>query len=105
MRKALTSKKPLRGVSDPRHGTPSGYAYWGCRCGKCRGAASQRIREARERGVVTNHGRYGYDMGCRCEICKAGKTEQMVDRQAKKREWKESHSQGSSGRVNLSVLA
>lgn len=25
---------------DARHGTPSGYKYWGCRCAPCTGAAS-----------------------------------------------------------------
>ena len=32
---------------DPRHGTPTGYSYWGCRCDTCRDADSVARRTRR----------------------------------------------------------
>ena len=36
-------------ADDPRHGTPTGYGNWGCRCEPCRAAGSAANRENRRR--------------------------------------------------------
>jgi hypothetical protein len=104
MRKAVKAVKPLRGMSDPRHGTPSGYGYWGCRCGECRVAAREKARADRT-GVVTDHSRYGYDKGCRCQVCRAAKKAVEDKRNTELKEWKRTRSHGPVGKVNLSDLA
>jgi len=105
MRKALKSSKPLRGASDPRHGTSSGYGYWGCRCGKCRTAATEKTRRSRESATVANHGRYGYDMGCRCEDCKTGKSAQMAESYARRRDWRKANRLGDTAPTDMAKLA
>lgn len=70
---------------DPRHGTTSAYSRGGCRCTRCRDAASRYNASRRERKVELKaknleamrndpedkrHGtRTGYGIGCRCERC------------------------------------
>jgi len=104
MRKAVKAVRPLRGASDPRHGTPAGYGYWGCRCNECRVAARDKAREDRS-GEVTTHGRYGYDKGCRCQMCYVAKRASEYKRKAAVKEWKRTRSHGPVDKVNLSKLA
>jgi hypothetical protein len=104
MRKAVKAVKPLRGASDPRHGTPAGYGYWGCKCDKCRDSAREKAREDRS-GEVTTHGRYGYDKGCRCGVCGAAKKASEDKRKNAVKEWKQTRSHGPIDKVNLSKLA
>jgi len=65
----------LRSVRDERHGTISGYYYWGCRCNKCRESAleyqRQRIAVRGKEMTVEDHGTIsGYqNCGCRCTPC------------------------------------
>lgn len=105
MRKAQTALKPLTGPNDPRHGTQCGYGYWGCRCAKCRAAATERAREARQTVTVTNHGRYGYDMGCRCDECSTAKRASEKARRDAKREWKRTRKPQAIAKADLSKLA
>lgn len=105
MRRALKSTNPLRGRTDPRHGTASGYGYWGCRCNKCRAAATAKAREFRASREITEHNRLGYELGCRCEVCRSAKMSHMSERAAKQREWRKTHSQGKAQRLDYSTLA
>jgi hypothetical protein len=104
MRKSTKVIKQLGGPSDPRHGTPGGYSYWGCRCEPCRKSATDSVREYRTRAVITNHGRYGYDMGCRCDTCAQAKRESTNERRSQLREWRKTRRRPST-RVNLSTMA
>lgn len=105
MRRALKAFRQLRGPSDPRHGTTGGYSYWGCRCDRCRTAATARVREHRETAAITTHGRYGYDLGCRCDVCRDGKTSSSRERDRIRREWRASHRTGKATKADMSKLA
>lgn len=105
MRRARNAVKPLGGPRDPRHGTIAGYGYWGCRCGRCRAAATAKARDLRENGEVTNHNRWGYDRGCRCEVCREAKREDDQARNQARREWKATHRGGVTRTADLSKLA
>jgi hypothetical protein len=105
MRKATKTIKPLKGASDPRHGTPSGYSYWGCRCGKCRAASTEAARQGRKNAVVKNHGRGGYDLGCRCGECHSGKRKSENERRKLIRDWKNERPYERVDKVNLFDLA
>lgn len=67
-----------------KHGTASGYTYYGCRCGECR--EGHRLRMARRKAerlsgpVLGKHGlRSTYsNWGCRCEPCTKAHSEACV---------------------------
>ena len=95
----------LADPSDKHHGTTTGYGY-GCRCGRCVKAKSDytarvkesmtdediaRKRQQRRSGILKHreellrnpddprHGsKTGYDYGCRCDRCKAAKSDAYV---------------------------
>jgi hypothetical protein len=56
-------------------------------------------------GEVTDHGRYGYDKGCRCQVCGTAKRDYEDKRKTALKEWKRTRSHGPVGKVNLSNLA
>jgi hypothetical protein len=79
-------------VNDPRHGTTNAYSNHGCRCARCRAAATEQHREwmhrtgrttpmevwaqEREKRYPVLHGmESGYNRGCRCEKCKRASAE------------------------------
>lgn len=92
----------LADQSDKHHGTTTGYGY-GCRCARCVKAKSdytahvresmtdedrERKRQQRRSGILKHreellrnpddprHGsKTGYDYGCRCDRCKAAKSD------------------------------
>ena len=74
--------------TDARHGTETGYHYWGCRCDPCREAASQRQYQRRtsvsaEMLDPDDH-RHGTSTGytyyrCRCDRCRASHAAYMAD--------------------------
>lgn len=75
MKRGFKSLKPLGGPRDPRHGTMTGYAYWGCRCEKCTEANRVTGIENRAQKLVNlkpeDHGKAAtYLVGCRCDACK-----------------------------------
>ena len=45
----VQKKAAARGLADddPRHGTPTGYSYWGCRCAECTEAYTAKGRLVR----------------------------------------------------------
>lgn len=78
----------------PKHGTPAGYVYYGCRCDKCRGWSSAVRQDSRnywrnhpERIHPSEHGRietYTNKL-CRCMPCtEAARKVSMAYRASKK---------------------
>lgn len=41
-------------VGDPRHGTPTGYTYWRCRCHKCRAYIATYARQRRKQSKAVS---------------------------------------------------
>ena len=103
----MKKKGGLGGPRDPRHGTPSGYRYWGCRCDVCREGNSVRDRETRESVTVTEHNRRGYDLGCRCDVCRDAKVAEDRRRRHESKEWKQKNGTTvlSSRKVTFAELA
>ena len=67
-----------------KHGTPSGYSYWGCRCAPCTSAINRHVRawsdEQLDKAVMVDGRRYvahaphgttsGYSSyRCQCDPC------------------------------------
>jgi hypothetical protein len=78
-----------------RHGTATGYRYYGCRCDRCRAANTATQRNLRERmnavldqrlaeGRV-HHGEAGtyFTYGCRCDLCRAAAARQRAAQRAR----------------------
>lgn len=106
MRFGTNKCRPLGGPRDPRHGTPGGYSYHGCRCDVCRIAHAERQR-VRSRELVASAGReeHGtsrlYHAGCRCTSCTEwGVLEGKIGGTAKKRS-----KTRAKAKVDLSALA
>lgn len=63
-----------------KHGTISGYTYWGCRCDPCRETHAEYVKKSRAKMKAKGeknpelipHGTgSGYrNWGCRCELCR-----------------------------------
>jgi hypothetical protein len=75
---------------DPRHGSATGYSYWGCRCDKCRAAFTQSNNKSRakklskllEAGI---HGLKTYQAGCHCDVCRAAARQQRAEFRSKRK--------------------
>lgn len=79
---------------DPRHGTLNGYNNLECRCRACCSANTQYhaayLRRVRNTGLLTSesvvHGTaYRYDVGCRCDECRAAHNKKSRDNKARRR--------------------
>jgi hypothetical protein len=105
MRTAFKAQKPLGGPRDPRHGKYTTYKYWACRCERCREANTEYHREQRASSPVTNHGRAGYDKGCRCDTCVSGRRRLEREKLARNREWRAEHQMGKAVKADLGGLA
>lgn len=59
-----------------KHGTATGYQYWGCRCAECTRSATERTRaylKSRTPEMAKTHGTAStyVNYHCRCDLCKA----------------------------------
>lgn len=69
------------------HGTTWTYNHHGCRCDACLAAraASDRSKYIRRKARVaagtqaTPHGAARYDIGCRCDYCRACAADRIID--------------------------
>ena len=77
---------------DKRHGTYSGYNYWGCSCDRCRQAnrdymdgrkAEYATREIPDHVHGTHNGYANY--GCRCDKCREATNIASRERRAKRK--------------------
>lgn len=105
MRTTFKRYKPLGGPSDPRHGTTTGYSYWGCRCQPCRKSNSDAAKAQKGADKVKTHGRVGYDYGCRCVECRSGKRTAQQAIAAARKQWREMHASGTPKKLSLRDLA
>lgn len=89
LKRADWTPQPLAD-DDPRHGTPTGYQNWKCRCEACV-TSYREYREMRKqnptgtRSRVSEHGTRGrYSRGCRCALCTQAVAEDNRQRKKKK---------------------
>ena len=77
--------------TSPRHGRPSTYQYYGCRCELCRQANALMQRSYRSRSVPPNpkaeptHGTGCAKRGCHCEIGRAAARERQRRSRARRK--------------------
>lgn len=83
------TRKPLTGPDDPRHGSPSTYAYHRCRCERCNAAnaAADKARAEAREPLAPDDPRHGTSKGykthrCHCPRCRRWNADAAAARKA-----------------------
>ena len=99
----MAKRTPATPIPDNKHGTTSGYSYYGCRCTVCKTAYSEYGRNRRfynPKTLATDSDKHGTVNGylhynCRCEPCVEAK--RLHDRTRRYKKWQTLHGITYSG--------